>query len=108
MKLFLALALLVSSFSAMSATVKVTSFNFIRTSNDVMAPLAELCGVVEGALTSAPSYVNAKIDPKSSKPASYNTITDTDGKFCMAVVTYRGTAEVSILGQKSVVTAKAE
>lgn len=108
MKSILAVALLVSSVSAFSATVKVTSFNFIRTSNDVMAPLAELCGVVEGAITSAPSYVSAKIDPKSGKPASYNTITDSEGKFCMAVITYRGTAEVSIMGQKSIVTANAQ
>lgn len=108
MKTIVAVALLVSSVSAFSATVKVTSFNFIRTSNDVMSPLAELCGVVEGSLVNAPSYVNAKIDPKASKPASYNTITDAEGKFCMAVITYRGTAEVSILGQKSVVTATAE
>lgn len=108
MKSFLALALLVSSVSAFSASVKVTSFNFIRTSNDVMSPLAELCGVVEGAIVTAPSYVSAKIDPKSNKPASYNTITGPDGKFCMAVITYRGTAEVSLMGQKSVVTATAE
>lgn len=108
MKSILALALLTLSVSAFSATVKITSFQFIRTSNDVMAPLAELCGVVEGAVGTTPSYVSAKIDVKSNKPAYYNTITGTDGKFCMAVITYRGTAEVSLMGQKSVVTAKAE
>lgn len=101
MKSFLALALLVSSVSAFSASVKVTSFNYIRTSNDVTSRLAELCGVVEGRIGSAPSYVTAKIDPKTNKPASYNTITDVDGKFCMAVITYRGTADVSLMGAKN-------
>lgn len=107
MKSIVAMALLVSSVSAFSASVKVTSFNFIRTSNDVMAPLAELCGVVEGA-TSSPSFVRVSVDPKSAKPASYNTVAGTDGKFCLSVITYRGTAEVSMFGEKSVVTAKAE
>jgi len=107
MKSLLAIGLLSLSVSAFSASVKVTSFNFIRTSNDVMAPLAELCGVVEGA-TSSPSFVRVSVDPKSSKPASYNTFAGTDGKFCVAVITYRGTAEVSMIGEKSVVTAKAE
>ncbi len=107
MKSFLAVALLVSSVSAMSATVKVTSFNFIRTSNDVMSPIAELCGLVEGA-TASPSFIRVQVDPKSNKPASYNTVAGTDGKFCVSVVTYRGNAEVSLFGEKSIVTAKAE
>lgn len=99
MKTFLAMALLVSSVSAFSASVKVTSFNYIRTSTDMNSPLAELCGLVEGAV-SAPSFVRVLVDPKSKNPASYNTIAGVDGKFCLAVITYRGTADVSVIGEK--------
>ena len=98
MKTFLAMALLVSSVSAFSASVKVTSFNYIRTSaNDMNSPLAELCGLVEGA-TAAPSFIRVLVDPKSKNPASYNTLAGADGKFCLAVITFRGTADVSVMG----------
>ena len=97
MKSFLAAFLLVSSVSAFSATVKVTSFNFIRTSQDMISPLAELCGIVEGA-TASPSFVSVKVDPKTNNSASYNTLAGSEGKFCVAVITYRGTAEVSLMG----------
>lgn len=107
MKSIMAVALLVSSVSAFSASVKITSFNYIRTSPNMTAPLAELCGSVEGATTS-PSFVNVKVDPTTGRPANYNTFAGADGKFCVAVITYRGTADVSMVGEKSVVTAKAE
>jgi hypothetical protein len=99
MKTFLALALLVSSVSAFSATVKITSFNYIRTSNDLSSPLAELCGLVEGA-TASPSFIRVLVDPKSKNPGSYNTLAGADGKFCTAVITFRGTADVSVMGAK--------
>lgn len=108
MKTFLAMALLVFSVSAMSATVKITSFNYVRTSaNDMNSPLAELCGMVEGA-TAAPSFVRVLIDPKSKNPGSYNTLAGTDGKFCVAVITYRGTADVSVIGGKETTKAQAK
>lgn len=100
MKTFLAMALLVSSVSAFSASVKITSFNYVRTSSENMqSPLAELCGLVEGA-TASPSFVRVLVDPKSKNPGSYNTLAGTDGKFCVAVITFRGTADVSVMGAK--------
>lgn len=106
MKSFIALIVLASSFAASAASVKVTSFNYIRTSNDLSSPLAELCGTVEGATST--TFVNVKVDPKTNRPANYNTVAGTDGKFCLAVITYRGTADVSVIGEKSVTTAKAK
>ncbi len=99
MKTFLAMALLVSSVSSFAATVKVTSFNYIRTSTDMNSPLAELCGTVEGA-ASSPSFIRVLVDPKSKNPASYNTLAGVDGKFCLAVITFRGNAEATVMGSK--------
>jgi hypothetical protein len=106
MKSVLALALLVFSFSTIAATVKITSCQYIRTSNDMASLLAELCGLVEGG--ASPSFVRILVDHKTNKPATYNTVAGADGKFCATVTTYRGTAEVSRFGEKSVVTAKVE
>ena len=100
MKKFIALALLVFSFASMAASVKVTSFNYVRNQNDQYHPLAELCGVVEGA-ASSPSFVQVLIDPKSKEPASYNTIAGKNGKFCLAVITFRGNAEVSLINENA-------
>lgn len=106
MKKILGLVCLFASVSAMSATVKITSFNYIRTSQDMMSPLAELCGTVEGA-TSAPTFIQVVVDHKSSKPAYYNTMAGANGKFCAAVITYRGTAEAVLIGgEKTSVTIK--
>jgi len=99
MKTFIAMVLLATSAAAMSASIKVTSFNYIRTSNDLNSPLAELCGLVEGAVSS-PSFVRVLVDPKSKNPASYNTLAGADGKFCLALITFRGTADVSLIGAK--------
>ncbi len=70
-------------------------------------PLAELCGMVEGA-TASPSFVRVLVDPKSKNPASYNTLAGIDGKFCLAVITYRGTADVSVIGAKETTKAEAK
>ena len=105
MKTLLAMALLVSSVSAFSASVKVTSFNYVRIGSDSYPnPMAELCGLVTGA-TKAPSFINVQVDPKSNNPASYNTLAGADGKFCIALITYRGTAEVSLIGENAKTTA---
>jgi hypothetical protein len=104
MKMLMAMALFVSSVAAFGATVKVTSFNFIRTgTSDMGNPLAELCGLVEGA-EAHPSFVRILVDSKG-RPGIYNTVAGADGKFCLAVITYRGTAEVSLFGQKESVKA---
>jgi hypothetical protein len=97
MKTIVAVALLALSLSSIAATVKVTSFNYVRNQGDMNHPLAELCGRVEGA-TSSPTFLNVKVDPKSNNPASYNTLAGADGKFCLAVITFRGNAEVSVMG----------
>lgn len=91
MKKLIALAALTLSMSSFAATVRVTSFVYLRSGE----PQAELCGTVEGA-TASPSFIRAQIDHRTNRPATYNTIAGTDGKFCLSVVTYRGTAEVSL------------
>lgn len=96
MKKILGLVCLFASVSAFSATVKITSFNYIRTGN-VQSPIAELCGAVEG-VTSAPTFVQVTVDQKTTRPGHYNTHAGTNGKFCMTVVTYRGTAEAELIG----------
>ena len=104
MKIILSLLLSISAFSSFAASVKITSFNYIRVDSDLNHPLAELCGKVEGATTS-PTFIKVLIDPKSKEPASYNTFAGEDGKFCLSVITYRGNAEVSLVGGNSSVEA---
>lgn len=100
MKKIFGLVCLMASLSSFAATVKITSFNYVRTNADAyQAPLAELCGVVEGAASM--TFVKVVVDYKSSKPGNYNTVVDSDGKFCLAVVTYRGTAEATVMGSKT-------
>jgi len=102
MKKLLLCATLLCSFTSFAASVKITSFNYVRTSNDAYrAPLAELCGRVEGA-TSEMTFVKVSVDPRSNRPGSYNTVAGSDGKFCLAVITYTGLAEASALGSTAV------
>ncbi len=99
MKKFLAIACLFASVSSFAATVKITSFNSIRTSPEAFySPLAELCGLVEGAVEGN-TFVNVVVDHKSNRPGYYNTFAAPNGKFCLAVITYRGTAEATVEGQ---------
>ena len=104
MKIIFAAFLAIFAFSTMATTVKVTSFNYIRVNNDLNHPLAELCGKVEGA-TFFPTFIKVLIDPKSKDPASYNTFAGEDGKFCLSVITYRGNAELSVIGGNSTIEA---
>ncbi len=97
MKTFLATALLLSSVSAFATSIKITSFNYVRTSRDYNSQLAELCGKVEGA-TTVPTFISVKVDPTSKGYAAYNTMAGEDGKFCLAVITYRGRAEATVIG----------
>lgn len=100
MKKIFGLVALVASVSVSAASVKITSFNYIRTTTEAYhAPLAELCGTVEGA--TGMTFVKVVVDHTSNKPANYNTVVDADGKFCMAVITYRGTAEAHVMGAKA-------
>jgi hypothetical protein len=100
MKKFIGFAILVFSFASMAASVKVTSFNYVRNQNDLYHPLAELCGLVEGA-TASPSFVQVLVDPKSKTPGSYNTVAGKDGKFCVAVITFNGKADVSLMNENA-------
>ena len=100
MKKLFGLICLFATVSSFAATVKITSFNYVRTTAEAFhAPLAELCGTVEGA--TGMTFVKVVVDHKSSKPANYNTVVDADGKFCLAVITYRGTAEANVMGAKA-------
>lgn len=98
MKTLILATFLISS-SAFAATVKVTSFAYVRIGNTTN-PLAELCGKVEGA-DKSPTFIKVLVDPGSKDPASYNTLADDKGNFCLPVLTYRGTADVSIIGEAS-------
>ena len=98
MKKIAILSLALLSFSATAATVKITSFLYV---NDA-GRMAEICGVVE-EMVAAPTFVKIKVDPGSNRPGSYSAIAGDDGKFCLAVVTYRGTAEASLYGETKVV-----
>ena len=98
MKTFIAAILAFASVSAIAGSVKITSFVYATSTSKI--PLAEICGTVEGV--TAPAFVQVTIDPNGNKGASYNTYAGTNGKFCMAVVTYQGNAEVSLLsGEKT-------
>ena len=96
MKTLILAALLISS-SAFAATVRITSFTHIRIAQDLNHPLAELCGKVDGA-EKTPTFIRVSVDPGSRNPGTYNTLADDKGNFCVALMTYRGTAEVSIMG----------
>ncbi len=93
---FLALSALLVSTSVLATSVRITSFNYVRSGE----ALAELCGTVSDA-TTTPSFVRVQIDHTSNRPATYNTLTDTNGRFCVAVVTFRGTAEASVMNQNA-------
>jgi hypothetical protein len=92
-KCFFVILVLVS-FNTLASTVKISSFNYGRSGQYY----AELCGQVEGA-TSNPIFVRVMIDPRSKNPGTYNTVTGSDGKFCLAVISYRGEAEASVFGE---------
>ena len=105
MKKFLVAACCLFSFGAMAASVKVGSFTFIRTAQNYNSPLAELCGSVEGA-TSFPSFIRVNVDYNTNNSAIYNTLAGEDGKFCVSVITYRGRAQVSLIGENSTIEAQ--
>ncbi len=93
---FLALSALLVSASAFATSVRITSFNYVRSGE----ALAELCGTVTDA-TATPSFVRVQVDHTSNRPATYNTLTDDVGRFCVAVVTFRGTAEARVMNQNA-------
>ena len=90
MRTLLAVLFLTFSFSALS-DVKVTSFYWVNGNNH----LAEICGVVQNS--TAPSFVKIMVDYRGNRPAVYNVVAGADGKFCQAVISYRGEAEASVM-----------
>lgn len=104
MKKLILAASLISSMSAYPATVKIISFTSIQIENILDHPLAELCGKVEGA-KKTPSFVKVVVDAGSRRPATYNTVADEVGNFCLTLTTYRGRAEASVIGESQSVTA---
>ena len=98
MRLLMTVMVLCSSLSAFAASVKITSFVYVAREHN----LAELCGVVEGAVS--PSFIKLKIDHLGRRPGVYNTVAGDDGRFCQAVITYRGEAEASLMMNPVVVT----
>ena len=99
MKKTLTLLICLFSVSAFSSSVKVTSFTQVRINETFNNPIAELCGLVESP-NSPQTFITVIVDPGSRRPATYNTIAGPNGKFCVQVVTYRGTADVAIMGEK--------
>lgn len=92
--------LCLGTFYTFAASVKVTSFSTIRIAGDIFHPVAELCGLVENA-TSHPSFVRVVVDPNSNRPGVYNTVAGEDGKFCLTVITHRGSAKLNLFGESS-------
>jgi hypothetical protein len=80
-----------ASADEVASTIEISSFIMAGTRTRA----AEICGKVSGA--TAP-FVTAKItvDPKSSRPGTYNVLVGSDGKYCVTVVTFSGTAEASL------------
>lgn len=88
----MALSLMSVSAIAVEPSVQITSYTYVNQERKV----AELCGVVSNS-TGGANFVQITVDYNSKRPATYNTIAGSDGKFCTVVVTYYGTAQARIL-----------
>jgi len=104
MKNTISLLLCFFSVSAFSSSVKITSFTQVRINETFNNPLAELCGLVESP-SQPQTFITVIVDAGSRRPATYNTIAGADGKFCLPVITYRGIADVAIMGEKKTLRA---
>lgn len=91
------------AFNVSAATVKITSFTHVRIADDLGHPVAELCGKVDGS--TKVEFIKVLVDKGSRRPAIYNTLSDDKGNFCLTLVTYRGLAEVNIIGSTETVKA---
>lgn len=75
--------------------IKITSFEYLVNGATPRNPTAELCGTVLNP-TGTAQAVKVVVDFKAKTPATYNTMTSKDGKFCLIVATYSGLAEASL------------
>lgn len=80
----------VQSFAA-EPTVKITSFYYAGSHTRA----AEVCGKVEG-MSSKSVLIRVIVDEKSKTPGTYHTTAETDGQFCLTVVTSYGTASALV------------
>ena len=71
--------------------VEVTSFRFAGSRNYT----AEICGKVTSEEAQPPLLAKIQVDPKEKNPGTYYAIIGAEKKFCAAVVTYSGTADVT-------------
>lgn len=96
MKKMMMLGLVVFSTYASAASVRITSFLRVGSTDN----MAELCGkLIETRPT--PTFIKVVSDYNSSRPAIYNTVADESGKFCILIMTIRGSATAGIFGETS-------
>jgi hypothetical protein len=98
---------LIFSAQVFAAEVKVTSFSYVEIGPNSNNPVAELCGEVIG-VTNAPTFIRVLVDAGARRPGTYNTLAGEDGKFCLTLVTYRGRADLSIIGGNQITQAFAK
>ena len=103
MKKFFALALGILSFNSFANAnynVQITSFR--PAGQNTYA--AELCAFITGDIIPAQLNVRVASDPQTNRAGIYNTFVDQSGRFCLAIVTYTGFAQVSVWGYPSSLT----
>ena len=94
--ILLAATILMSSVSfAADPQIKITSFTYSSNDN-VNNHVAELCGSVTDMATN-PTFVQVVVDQSSKRPGNYNTVVGADGKFCVTLTNYNGTAIATLL-----------
>jgi hypothetical protein len=96
MKTLFSLVLFSLPFLATASSVKITSFYRVGNNDNV----AELCGKVL-EVKQVPTFIKVIADPNTSRPASYNTVADENGKFCIIIMTLRGSADANVMGESS-------
>lgn len=89
-------ALSVSIMMAQADEPQVKLISFISAGTKTRA--AELCGRVTNPPASGLVAVHIVVDEKTDSPSHYNVMVGNEGKFCVTVVTYRGTVVASIRG----------
>lgn len=74
--------------------LKVTSFLPVV---NFQSRLGEICGRVTGPVESlAGARVAVVSDPKTKRPGYYATAVDNQGRFCLVIHTFTGTAEATV------------
>ena len=95
MKFVIVALVLLTQVAQADTSVKITSFFFLQSGAE-RSPAAELCGVL-AAPTGKPELVKVSVDVNSKNPATYNSWTGKDGKFCLVLATYAGTADAELV-----------